>query len=166
VEHVLLSAGSRVPLTPKAFETLLVLVESAGHILEKDDLLKRVWPDTFVEEGTLARNISTLRKALGDDPEGETYIETVPRRGYCLVAAVQQVPYEEPGGFVTSSAEQQTTAGVEPRSSWPQRRLTTGLVFISNLYLSPAGWGLCSVAALLASWRSFRQSNHAGGFTF
>src|ERR1700693_4656746 len=85
-EHVLLSSGARVPLTPKAFETLLVLIENAGHILEKEDLLKRVWPDTFVEEGTLARNISTLRKALGDGPEGESYIETVPRRGYRFVA--------------------------------------------------------------------------------
>jgi DNA-binding winged helix-turn-helix (wHTH) protein len=130
VEHVLLSAGNRVPLTPKAFETLLVLVESAGHILEKDDLLKRVWPDTFVEEGTLARNISTLRKALGDDPEGETYVETVPRRGYCFVAAVQPVPYDEPGGSAAETAGQQTASGVEPRSFWPQRRLATGLAAI------------------------------------
>jgi TolB-like protein/DNA-binding winged helix-turn-helix (wHTH) protein/Tfp pilus assembly protein PilF len=97
IEHVLLNAGVRVPLTPKAFETLVVLIESAGHVLEKDDLLKRIWPDTFVEEGTLARNISTLRKALGD-PEGQTYIETVPRRGYSFVAPVHKVPCEEPGG--------------------------------------------------------------------
>ncbi len=65
VEHVLLSANSRVLLTPKAFETLLALVEGAGHILEKDALLKRVWPDTYVEEGTLARNISTLGRLSG-----------------------------------------------------------------------------------------------------
>ncbi|HYA24963.1 MAG TPA: winged helix-turn-helix domain-containing protein [Terriglobales bacterium] len=104
VEHVLLTAGTRVALTPKAFETLLVLVENAGHILEKDDLLKQVWPDTFVEEGTLARNISTLRKALGDDPEGETYVETVPRRGYCFVAEVREVAAAPSDGSVSPVA--------------------------------------------------------------
>jgi TolB-like protein/DNA-binding winged helix-turn-helix (wHTH) protein/Tfp pilus assembly protein PilF len=98
-EHALLSAGTRVPLTPKAFEILLVLVENAGHTLEKDDLLKRIWPTTFVEEGTLARNISTLRKALGEGPEGQTYIETVPRHGYCFIAPVQQAPSLEPAPF-------------------------------------------------------------------
>ena len=116
VERVLLTAGTRVALTPKAFETLLVLVENSGHILEKDDLLKQVWPDTFVEEGTLARNISTLRKALGDDPEGETYVETVPRRGYCFVAMVQQVPYEEPGASLATPVGQPITSEAEPRS--------------------------------------------------
>jgi TolB-like protein/DNA-binding winged helix-turn-helix (wHTH) protein/Tfp pilus assembly protein PilF len=128
VEHVLLSAGSRVPLTPKAFETLLVLIEGAGHILEKDDLLKRVWPNTFVEEGTLARNISTLRKALGDDSEGEAYIETVPRRGYCFVAAVQQVPYEEPGGSDPKAIGQQILTRAEPWLSLPRRGLLAALL--------------------------------------
>jgi TolB-like protein/DNA-binding winged helix-turn-helix (wHTH) protein/Tfp pilus assembly protein PilF len=75
-------------LTPKALDTLLVLVERNGHVLEKDEILKHVWPDTFVEEGTLAQNISTLRKALGEDSHGHTYIETVPRRGYRFVAPV------------------------------------------------------------------------------
>ncbi len=70
-----------VSLTPKAFETLLVLVERAGQVVEKDDILKRVWPDTFVEEATLAQNISTVRKALGDTAETPTYVATVPRRG-------------------------------------------------------------------------------------
>jgi TolB-like protein/DNA-binding winged helix-turn-helix (wHTH) protein/Tfp pilus assembly protein PilF len=131
VERVLLSAGKRVSLTPKAFETLLVLIENAGHILEKDDLLKRVWPNTFVEEGTLARNISTLRKALGDGPEGQTYIETVPRRGYCFAALVQQVPYDEPGDSAGDAVRQQITTRAEPRASWPPRwLLATGLLAV------------------------------------
>jgi DNA-binding winged helix-turn-helix (wHTH) protein len=62
VERVLLADSQPVALTPKAFETLLDLLEHSGHILEKDELLKRVWPDTFVEEGTLVQNISTLRR--------------------------------------------------------------------------------------------------------
>ena len=71
-----------VALTPKAFDTLVVLVQNSGRVIEKDDLMKRVWPDTFVEEANLAVNISVLRKALGSTPTGGQYIETVPRRGY------------------------------------------------------------------------------------
>jgi DNA-binding winged helix-turn-helix (wHTH) protein len=65
-EHLLLRDGEAVPLTPKAFDLLLALVERHGHLLEKDELLKTVWPDTFVEEANLASNISQLRKTLGD----------------------------------------------------------------------------------------------------
>ncbi len=111
-EHVLLNGGARVPLTPKAFDTLLALVESSGHILQKDDLLTRVWPDTFVEEGTLARNISTLRKALGDDSEGQNFIETVPRRGYRFVAPVQQFSFPEAATpAATEAAEEKAERG-------------------------------------------------------
>lgn len=129
VEHVLLSASSRVPLTPKAFETLLALVESAGHILEKDELLKRVWPDTYVEEGTLARNISTLRKALGDDPEGKAYIETIPRRGYCFVAPVRRVLGEELGTSDTMAAQPHATAQVDSQAFRSHRLLLATVLF-------------------------------------
>ena len=130
VEHVLLSASSRVPLTPKAFETLLALVESAGHILEKDDLLKRVWRDTYVEEGTLARNISTLRKALGDDPDGKTYIETIPRRGYCFVAPVRWVLDEGLGTSDTMAAQPHATAQADSQPSRSHWLLATALLAI------------------------------------
>jgi serine/threonine protein kinase/DNA-binding winged helix-turn-helix (wHTH) protein/class 3 adenylate cyclase len=88
VEHLLLREGNAVALTPKAFETLCVLVENAGHVLSKEELMNRVWPDTFVEETNLAQNISTLRKALGEREGGRQYIETVPKRGYRFVAPV------------------------------------------------------------------------------
>jgi DNA-binding winged helix-turn-helix (wHTH) protein/Tol biopolymer transport system component len=81
-----------VSLTPKAFETLLVLVERAGQVVEKDEFLKAVWPETFVEEATLAQNISTLRKALGDTSDTPTFIATVPRRGYRFVELVTAEP--------------------------------------------------------------------------
>jgi TolB-like protein/DNA-binding winged helix-turn-helix (wHTH) protein/Tfp pilus assembly protein PilF len=90
-ERVLLADGHAVPLTPKAFETLMALLEDSGHILEKDELLNRIWPDTFVEEGTLAQNISTLRKALGETEDGSAYIETIPRRGYRFVGTVREI---------------------------------------------------------------------------
>ena len=81
----------KVPLTPKALQTLLVLVESHGRVIGKDELLARVWPDVFVEEATLAQNVFTLRKQLGDDRETALYIETVPKRGYRFVADVRRI---------------------------------------------------------------------------
>src|SRR5262249_43259889 len=80
-----------VPLTPKAFDTLLVLVQQAGQVVEKDEILKAVWPDTFVEEATVAQNVSTLRKAGGDTSETPIYIATAPRRGYRFLETVTQV---------------------------------------------------------------------------
>lgn len=90
-EHLLLRDGEAVPLTPKAFDLLLALVERHGHLLEKDELLKKVWPDTFVEETNLASNISLLRKSLGEGENGHRYIETAPKRGYRFVANVRKV---------------------------------------------------------------------------
>lgn len=88
-ERSLRRDGVSVPLTPKAGDTLRVLLEQAGRIVTKDQLLARVWPDTFVDESTLAQNISTLRKAL--DGEGDSvYIETVPKRGYRFIAPVER----------------------------------------------------------------------------
>ena len=78
-----------VVLTPKAFDTLELLVRNSGHLLEKDELIRALWPDSFVEEGNLSNNIFVLRKALGEDPP---YIETIPKRGYRFVGAVRQLP--------------------------------------------------------------------------
>jgi len=82
LERLLTRDGDTIPLTPKAVDTLMALVANSGRVLDKDELMKIVWPDTFVEEGALARNISALRKALGDDNENSQYIETIPKRGY------------------------------------------------------------------------------------
>jgi pimeloyl-ACP methyl ester carboxylesterase/DNA-binding winged helix-turn-helix (wHTH) protein len=87
-ERVLSSEKGSVPLTPKAFDLLLFLVENSGHVLEKEELMKQVWPDSFVEENNLAQNISTLRKVLGAG--GANFIETVPKRGYRFVADVRE----------------------------------------------------------------------------
>jgi DNA-binding winged helix-turn-helix (wHTH) protein/TolB-like protein/Flp pilus assembly protein TadD len=90
-ERLLLRDGQVVPLTPKLFDILLVLVQSRGHILEKEKVLKAVWQDTIVEEGNLTRNVSTLRKALGENPNEPQYIETIPWRGYRFIADVHEV---------------------------------------------------------------------------
>src|SRR5215469_1292477 len=82
-ERVIETDGRPVPITPKAYEVLVALVENRGHIVEKEDLMRRVWPDTFVEDSNLGFNISVLRKLLGDSVNGSSlYIETVPKRGY------------------------------------------------------------------------------------
>jgi DNA-binding winged helix-turn-helix (wHTH) protein/TolB-like protein/Flp pilus assembly protein TadD len=85
-ERRLLRNGAMVPLTLKAFDLLQVLVENQGHLLPKEELLRRVWPDAIVEENNLTVTISALRKALGEGPTDRQYIETVPRRGYRFVA--------------------------------------------------------------------------------
>jgi pimeloyl-ACP methyl ester carboxylesterase/DNA-binding winged helix-turn-helix (wHTH) protein len=89
-EHRLLRLGARVPLTGKAFQTLCVLVEARGNLVSKQDLMTAVWPETSVEENNLDRNISTLRKALGEQSTGRPFIETVPRVGYRFLAPVTE----------------------------------------------------------------------------
>src|SRR5215470_1710097 len=91
-ERRMLRDGEPVALTPMAFETLMVLIERRGRLVEKEELLQTLWPDSFVEEHNLANNISTLRKALGEAKDAAQYIETVPKRGYRFVAEVREVP--------------------------------------------------------------------------
>ena len=87
-EQVLLRDGSPVPLKPKVFDLLQVLVEESGHVLHKNELMRKVWPNAFVEESNLSVSIFALRKVLGEGPSEHSYIETVPRRGYRFIAEV------------------------------------------------------------------------------
>src|SRR5689334_10895836 len=89
-ERLLLRNGEEVSLTPKLFDALLVLIENSGRIVEKNELLEKVWPDAMVEEGTLTKTVSMLRKILGEEG-AQSYIETIPRRGYRFVAEVREV---------------------------------------------------------------------------
>ncbi len=103
-KRVLLRGDAAVPLTPKVFDLLVFLISSRGRVVEKDELLAAIWPGTVVEENNLARNISSLRKALGGDARDRRYVVTVPGRGYCFVAdvapatdgATPGVPAEKP----------------------------------------------------------------------
>src|SRR5499433_868182 len=122
-EHLLLRNGEAVPLTPKAFDLLFALVERHGRLLEKEELLKKVWPDTFVEEANLASNISQLRKALGDGENGQRYIETAPKRGYRFVAGVTCLNGEEQAG--SEPARIHTPAEPEERAADRQASITT-----------------------------------------
>jgi TolB-like protein/DNA-binding winged helix-turn-helix (wHTH) protein/Tfp pilus assembly protein PilF len=90
-ERLLSREGETVPLAPKTFDVLLAFVKQPGHLLDKEVLLKTVWPDSFVEENNLTDNIFRLRKALGEGENGQKFIETVPRRGYRFVADVKEL---------------------------------------------------------------------------
>ena len=108
-ERLLRCDGQPVSLTPKAFDLLLVLVDRSGHLVEKEELLRIVWPSSFIEEGNLAVTISLLRKALNDDRGHHRYIETVSKRGYRFVAEVKRL---DDSALVIASANK---AGVPPQ---------------------------------------------------
>ncbi|HEX4947630.1 MAG TPA: winged helix-turn-helix domain-containing protein [Blastocatellia bacterium] len=91
VEHLLLCHREVVPLPPKVFDILLLLVQNHGHLLGKEEIIRAIWPDTCVEEGNLTRYISTLRQALGEQRRKMPFILTVPKLGYRFVARVREV---------------------------------------------------------------------------
>lgn len=92
LEGLLLLGTTPVPLTPKVFETLVILVQNSGHVVNKDDLMNEIWPNTNVEEANLTQNVFTLRKALDQHHPGRSYIETVRKRGYRFSTNVRKVP--------------------------------------------------------------------------
>jgi Tol biopolymer transport system component/DNA-binding winged helix-turn-helix (wHTH) protein len=89
-EKTLWRDGKVVGLTPKVFDTLLIFVKNAGRLLEKEELMREIWRDSFVEESNLTFNVKTLRRVLGDDAQNPLFIETVPRRGYRFIAEVRR----------------------------------------------------------------------------
>src|ERR1051325_11043973 len=132
-ERVLLREGELVPLTPKVFDILVTLVEHGGQVVSKDDLMKRVWPITFVEEGNLTQNISLLRKALGETPGGVQFIETVPRRGYRFVGETNHAPANGNGHAAAEPVVSIPNTTTQPAGSkrTPIFALVAGLVVVS-----------------------------------
>src|SRR4051812_37864266 len=90
------SEGNRIYFSPKGFEILSVLVKNGNGLITKEELMRKVWPDSFVEEANLTVHISALRKQLGESPEGGPYIETVPKKGYRFAVPVAEVRANEP----------------------------------------------------------------------
>ncbi len=123
-DSILLRDGRRIPLKPKVYETLLVLIRNGGHVVEKEELMKEVWPDTFVEENNLTGNIFALRRAFGE----HQFIETIPRRGYRFTADVKQIRVggaDVPSGREPDSATRDiqeigvsSSSGKQIRSLW------------------------------------------------
>lgn len=139
-ERLLLCQGKPISLTPKCFDILLVLVESQGRLVTKEELMKKVWPDSFVEEANLTVNISGLRKVLGETQQGDSYIETVPKKGYRFIAPVRQIPLSE-SGETAHPAEAPPAFASQTRSAtrlslgWTAAAVLCGLIIVALAYV-------------------------------
>jgi TolB-like protein/DNA-binding winged helix-turn-helix (wHTH) protein len=148
-ERVLSREGRDVPIPPKDFETLLLLVQRAGHVVEKEELLRIVWAGLVVEEGNLARRISNLRTLLGDGTEGSTYIQTISRRGYRFVALVRELAREDAALEVESrQTERARAVQAHPIDAPSERVGRLGIV---------AGLLVAAVLAAAIYWITQRQ---------
>lgn len=136
-QRALTREGRPVHLIPKAIDILHVLLERRGRIVEKNELMNLVWPGTTVEEIGIARNVSILRKALGEDAEESRYIETIPKRGYRFIAA---------GGGVDTPAQTAARQRPSTRAKW----------FASAVAAS-------AVLALIVYWQFYRPSSYLPG---
>lgn len=158
-DRLLLRDDQPVSLAPKLFDILVVLVERQGRMLAKDELMQAVWPDAFVEEGNLTRNVSTLRKALGEGENDQHYIETVPKHGYRFVAEVREfgngdtelevrqrirasVVVEEEEGEKDRGRERET----ERRGEGSEKRFAESLPLSPSLFLH---WPMLTAGALV-----------------
>ena len=134
-EKVLLRDGQAVPIPAKDLEMLLVLVERSGHVVEKDELLERVWPGVFIEEGNLARHVFNLRQVLGEGLDGRKYIETVPKRGYRFVGLLNE--HDEPG---QTQVPAPVTDRPQPRISRKRNFWLWSLAVVLMVAAAPVGW--------------------------
>lgn len=150
-KRLLMREGEAVPLKPKAFDMLLALVQHRGQVLEKDDLMGMLWPDSDVEESNLPLHISALRKALGESPNERGYIVTVPGRGYRFVADVEELDSEGQDLIV----ERYTLSSIiiQEQNASPDdaiRALPAARVFSDRFKLILAGFTILAVIGLLA----------------
>ncbi|HEX6125956.1 MAG TPA: winged helix-turn-helix domain-containing protein [Pyrinomonadaceae bacterium] len=145
-DHILTRNGENVPVTPKMFDLLLVLVRNAGRVLGKEFLLQTVWPDSFVEEGNITFNIRQLRKVLKDDAQAPRFIETIPRRGYRFVAPVDVETTVAPDKEETVPPEADATPAVAPGPLSHGRFLLGAGAAAIVLGALALGWGLLKEA--------------------
>jgi DNA-binding winged helix-turn-helix (wHTH) protein/tetratricopeptide (TPR) repeat protein len=151
-ERRLLGEGQPIALTPKVFDTLVLLVERAGHVVSKDELMQRLWPRGYVDESNLTKHIWLIRRALGDEDHDSRFIETVPKRGYRFVATVTRgseaapAPAESPAAPLEAPAAGRPTPALPAPPAAPAR---------------PARWLLASVgvAVLVAVTVVWRMSS-------
>lgn len=164
-ERQLLRNGEPVALPPKVFDTLLVLVENRGRILEKDWLMQKIWPDSFVEESSLSQYVFQLRKVLSDDAGEHRYIETIPKRGYRFMAAVQKavptLPLPQTNGQQNGSAipgQYKGAAAAAATGYAPLRAATGPNIVVESLptaALSAPATEAGAAPAAFSSWRAF-----------
>ena len=157
-----------VPLSPKAFDTLVLLVENQGRLIQKEELLKALWPDSVVEEVALAHNVSQLRKVLGDPAEDPKFIETVPKRGYRFIAAVRELSEPAPGGapLATSGVAPSALQGVAWSRPTVLAAFAAVLVLVAGtaayVYLPRIGQGAAAVPPAIHSLAVLPLENLSG----
>ena len=172
-QRVLLRSKQPIPLTPKVFDTLLVLVERHGRIVSKDELMRRLWPDSFVEDSNLIFNVQHLRKALGDDARHPVFIETIARRGYRFIADVEECLTDE--GAVTSDVKvrsvheypSQITPLVAPSNSASEATVieSAALTPLKLLSRSPIAIALATsilIVVSISAWYLARAKSDSG----
>jgi DNA-binding winged helix-turn-helix (wHTH) protein/Tol biopolymer transport system component len=149
-ERILTRAGEPVELTPKGFELLKVLVENHGRLLGKDELMNKIWADSFVEEGNLTFNIRQLRVVLEDDAHNPKFIKTIRRHGYRFIAEVRQIPAATVNGEKTETKPQTTApfvsqppgnAAAENNASKPKPKFSAPIFAFGFLLVAAAGFG-------------------------
>jgi DNA-binding winged helix-turn-helix (wHTH) protein/TolB-like protein/Tfp pilus assembly protein PilF len=161
MERQLVDGDRPLSLTPKAFDILTLLIENAGHLVTKEELLQKIWAESFVEEANLARLIHTIRKTLGEDENGNKFIETVPTKGYRFVASLDKVVVQREEG-------REGTATNGSKEVWPDRLESTAELEARPLATpvrdrkTPSRWvlaalsilGVVGLVAAFAQWRS------------
>ena len=130
-KELLLRGQETVPLTPKTFQILLVLMRHSKEVVTKDELMKMIWPDTFVEEANLSRNIFLLRKALGESPQDHQYVVTVPGRGYRFAEDVRLVADQE----LSIVAASHTKVQVEVKETKPWPWIAVAAVVLIGIFM-------------------------------
>lgn len=165
-EKVLFCNEKPIALTPKAYLLLKVLVENHGRVIEKQELMETVWPDSFVEEGNLPYTANLLRKALGDSKDSPRFIETVPRRGYRFIAPVTLII----AGNIDSKDLHETPSNIEPKANTrPRPRRVIGFsIAVAAIILAASGIWLAmrqqssSSAPILSKQFSVEQLSNSG----
>jgi len=154
-EHRLREGDRPIALKPKVFETLVLLVRNAGHLLSKADLMKALWPDAVVDETNLNKNIWLIRRALGGSGDSSEYIETVPRIGYRFTASVRRIEAEDPSEKAAPPAASRNPGERPPEPSPPRSSRTRRIALVAA--------ALAVVAAgALVWWRSASSLSSAG----
>jgi DNA-binding winged helix-turn-helix (wHTH) protein/Tfp pilus assembly protein PilF len=154
-ESQLLRAGRSVALTPKLFDLLLLLVENKGHTITKEEVMQHVWPGTFVEENNLSRNISMLRKLLGDNHHDSRFIKTIPKRGYRFETDVHEVFEDEEELIIEKRSRYSVAIGAEAQTARFRALLSTRFV-ITGFVIA------VSIVAALA-WAAGSRRQSVGG---
>jgi TolB-like protein/DNA-binding winged helix-turn-helix (wHTH) protein/Tfp pilus assembly protein PilF len=150
VDHesrVLFRDGQPIPLSPKAFDTLWLLIEAGGRLLTKEELMKALWPETFVLEANLSQTIFTIRKALGESASEQRYIATVPGRGYRFAAAVKEVSPTELASPAAATSDG-TDDAARPTSSrqrrWPNGSALAAAALVAGIVSGFVWWTLAA----------------------